>query len=159
MDYQVGKIGRVVVARGFEGEDVYEQIESVAAKEGIRNAAVILVGGLRSAKVVVGPKEPTGPVEPAYVEFNDAREVAGVGTIFCDEGRPELHLHAGIGRGGEAIVGCLRGGANIFCVLEVIIFEIEGVNVSRRLDPELGFKLLTLIRNAGDARSEQTGRS
>ncbi|MHC4295584.1 MAG: PPC domain-containing DNA-binding protein, partial [Planctomycetota bacterium] len=115
-----------------------------AAKENVRCATVVVVGGLRSAKVVVGPKNPTGPIEPSFVEFDDAREIAGVGTIFCDEEGPKLHLHAGIGRGTEALVGCPRGGAKVFCVLEVIIFEIEGVDATRRIDPELGIKLLTL---------------
>ena len=144
MDYRAGKIGRIIVARGFDGEDVYSEIESLAAREDICCAAVVLVGGLRRAKVVVGPKQPTGPIEPKYVEFDDAREIAGVGTIFCDEEGPKLHLHAGIGRGKDTLVGCPRGGATVFCVLEVIIFEIEGVDASRQIDPELGLKLLTL---------------
>ena len=146
MDYQTGKIGRVIVARGFEGEDVYEEIESIAAMESVRSAAVILIGGLRSARVVVGPKSPTGPIEPQYTEFDDAREIAGVGTIFrdCDDETPKLHLHAAIGRGDEAIAGCPRGGAKVFCVLEVVILEIEGIDAARALDPELALKLLTL---------------
>ena len=148
MDYQTGKIGRIIVARGFEGEDVYEEIESIAAKEGVASAAVILIGGLLSARVVVGPKSPTGPIEPQYTEFDDAREVAGVGTIFrdCDDDSPKLHLHAAIGRRDEVLVGCPRGGAKIFCVLEVVIIEIEGLDASRALDPELALKLLTLAR-------------
>jgi len=146
MDYQTGKIGRVIVARGFEGEDVYEEIESIAAREGVRSAAVILIGGLRSARVVVGPKSPTGPIEPRYTEFDDAREIAGVGTIFrdCDDDSPKLHFHAAIGRGDEVLAGCPRGGAKVFCVLEVVIFEIEGIDASRAPDPELALKLLTL---------------
>jgi len=153
MDYQIGQIGRVVVAHGFEGEDLYGEIERLAAREKINCAAVVLVGGLRSGKVVVGPKSPTGPIEPQFVEFNDAREVAGVGTIFPDETGPKLHLHAGIGRGREAIVGCPRGGAEVFCVLEVVIFEITGVDASRKLDPELGLKLLSL---AGPGREKES---
>lgn len=146
MEYQTGKIGRVVVARGFEGEDVYKEIESIAAKESIDSAAVIIVGGLRSGRVVVGPKSPTGPIEPQYKEFDDAREIAGVGTIFrdADDGSPKLHLHAAIGRGDEVIAGCPRGGATVFCVLEVVIMEIEGLDASRAPDPELMFKLLKL---------------
>ncbi|HOF17713.1 MAG TPA: DUF296 domain-containing protein [Phycisphaerae bacterium] len=144
MDYSIGRMGRVVVARGFEGEDLYGEIESLAAKEDIACAAVVIVGGLRRAKVVVGPKNPTGPIEPTYREFDDAREIAGVGTIFRDESGPKLHLHAGIGRGDEAIVGCPRGGASVFCVLEVVLFEILGVDAAREPDPELGLKLLTL---------------
>jgi len=145
MDYQVGRIGRVIVARGFEGDDVYERIESIAAEENVNCAAVLLIGGLRKAKVVVGPKDPTGPIDPQYVSFDDAREIAGVGTIFCDEQGPKLHLHAAIGRGGEsAIAGCPRGGATVFCVLEVVIIEIEGIDARRALDPQLGVTLLTL---------------
>ncbi len=144
MDYSVGKIGRVIVARGRDGEDVYGEIERIAAKENIRCGVVILVGGLRSAKVVVGPKKPDGPIEPQFKEFNDAREIAGVGTIFCDDEGPKLHLHAGIGRGDEAIVGCPRGGAKVFCVLEAVIYEIEGIDAGRDLDPALGLKLLHL---------------
>jgi len=142
MDYQVGKIGRVVVARGFEGEDVYGRIEALAAKENIRGAVVVVIGGLRSARVVVGPKSPTGKIEPNYTEFDDAREVVGLGTIFRDDGAPSLHLHAGIGRGREALVGCPRGGAKVFCVLEVVLIEIEGIDARRELDAELGLKLL-----------------
>ena len=146
MDYQTGKIGRVIVARGFDGEDVYEEIESIAARESVNSAAVILIGGLRSARVVVGPKSPTGPIEPQYTEFDDAREIAGVGTIFrdCDDDSPRLHLHAAIGRGDEVIAGCPRGGAKIFCVLEVVILEIDGLDATRALDPETAFKLLSL---------------
>ncbi len=142
MEYQIGKLGRVIVARGFEGEDVYGEIESLAATENIRCAAVVVVGGLRKARVVVGPKSPTGPIEPNFTEFDDAREIAGVGTIFPDGDGPKLHLHAAIGRGKETIAGCPRGGATVFCVLEVVLFEIEGVDARREMDPELGLKLL-----------------
>jgi uncharacterized protein len=144
MEYASGRIGRVIVARAFEGEDVYAGIEAIAARENIRSAAVLLVGGLRSGKVVVGPKNPTGPIEPQYRSFHDAREIAAVGTIFCDGGKPDLHLHAAIGRGQETIVGCPRGGASVFCVLEIIILEIDGLDASRELDAELGLKLLRL---------------
>ncbi len=146
MDYDIGKTGRVVVARGFEGEDLYAEIEGLAARENIRLAAVVLIGGLRSAKVVVGPKSPAGPIEPNYTEFDDAREIAGVGTIAWDADKPILHLHAAIGRGESHIIGCPRGGATVFCVLEAVIIEIEGIDATRALDPELGLKLLTLAR-------------
>ena len=146
MDYEVGSIGRVIVARGLDGEDVYAEIESIAAKENIRSGMVLVVGGLRSAKVVVGPKDPHGPIEPLYRQFDDARELAGVGTLFSDKSGPKLHLHGAIGRGEEVIAGCPRGGATVFCILEVVIVEITGVDASRELDPELGLKLLALGR-------------
>jgi len=146
MEYLTGKVGRVVVARGFDGEDVYAAIQSLAAREHIRSGVVIVVGGLRKGKVVVGPKSPDGPITPQFTQFDDAREIAGVGTIFPDgdDGSPSLHLHAAIGRADQTIAGCPRGGATVFCVLEVVIIELEGIDADRRIDPELGIKLLTL---------------
>lgn len=147
MEYQIGSIGRVIVARGFDNEAVYEEIEGICAKENIHNAAVLVVGGLRKGKIVVGPKDPDGKIQPQYAEFDDAREIAGVGTVFCDETGPKLHLHGAIGRGTETLAGCPRGGATVFCVLEVVIMEINGVDASRTLDPSIGAKLLTLGKN------------
>lgn len=144
MEYQVGDTGRVIVARGFEGDDVYAEIERIAAAEDVRCAAVVMLGGLRTGKVVVGPKNPTGPLEPIMREFADAREIAGVGTIFCDEDGPKLHLHGAIGRGDEVIAGCPRGGATVFCLLEVVIIELIGVDAARAVDPEIGLKVLTI---------------
>jgi len=144
MEYQTGKVGRVLVARMFDGEDVYAQIEALAAKEKIQSAVLWLVGGLKSAKVVVGPKSPTGRIDPMFRSFDDAREIAGVGTIFPDESGPKLHLHAAIGRGDEVLAGCPRGGASVFCVLEAVIVEILGVDGRRVMDEELGLKLLRL---------------
>ena len=106
MEYEIGKVGRIIVARGFDGEDVYKNIEAIAVKEGVNSAAVMVLGGLRRAKVVCGPKDPAGPLEAIWEQFDDAREIAGVGTIFCDDDQPRLHLHGAIGRGKSAIAGC-----------------------------------------------------
>lgn len=145
MDYDVGRIGRVVVARGFDGEDVYAGIESIAAKEGIASGIAIVVGGLRTGTVVVGPEDADAKtLTPMMREFDDAREIAGVGTIFSDDEGPKLHLHGAIGRGDEVIAGCPRGGASVFCVLEIVIVELLDVQASRAVDPQFALKLLTL---------------
>jgi predicted DNA-binding protein with PD1-like motif len=149
MEYQIGRLGRVVVARMFDGEDVYAQIEGLAASKKIESAAVLLVGGLKAAKVVVGPKSFTGKIEPMFRSFDDAREIAGVGTIFPDESGPKLHLHAAIGRGDQVLTGCTRGGASVFCALEAVIVEILDVHGRRVMDPELGLKLLRLVSPRG----------
>ena len=57
MEYAVGKTGRVIAARLFEGEDIYESIHEIAAAENIKSAAVFITGGFRQANVVVGPKQ------------------------------------------------------------------------------------------------------
>jgi predicted DNA-binding protein with PD1-like motif len=148
MEYTVGTAGRVIAARLFEGEELYESIESIAEKEKIKSAAVLITGGIRKADVVVGPKTETPKIEPNFKKFQGPGEVLGVGTIYCDDtGKPKLHLHAGMGRGDKYIVGCPRGGASIFLILEVTIIEITGIDAKRETDPLTGFKLLRIKKS------------
>ncbi len=145
MEYAVGKPGRIIAARLFEGENLYESIESIAEKEEIKSAAVLITGGIRKADVVVGPKTEKPKIEPNFFNFSGPGEVLGVGTLYCDdEDKPKLHLHAGLGRADTHIVGCPRGGATIFLILEVTIIEITGIDAKRQIDPALGLKLLRI---------------
>ncbi len=144
MEYTVGSVGRVVVMRLNEGEDLYESIESVAKKEDIRSAAVLITGGLRSASVVVGPKQEKPEIVGDFRQFAGPGEVLGVGTIYCDDEGPKMHIHTAIGKGDLAMVGCPRGGAKIFLVMEITIIEIAGINAKRTLDESSGIKLLKL---------------
>jgi hypothetical protein len=145
MEYAVGRAGRIIAARLFEGEELYESIESIAEKEQIKSAAVLITGGIRKADVVVGPKTETPKIEANFKSFVGPGETLGVGTIYCDDtGKPKLHLHAGLGRGNNHIVGCPRGGASIFLILEVTIIEITGIDAKRETDPASGFKLLRI---------------
>lgn len=143
MEYAVGRAGRVIAARLREGEDLYECVESIAAKENIKCAAVLITGGIRKADVVVGPKEEKPKIVGNFKQFDGPGETLGVGTIYCDDQGPKLHLHAAMGKGDNMVVGCPRGGASIFLILEVTIIEIEGLEAGRRFDPECGLNLLS----------------
>jgi len=142
MEYAVGRAGRVIAARLFEGEDLYESIEQLASKENIKSAAVLITGGFRKANVVVGPKQEVPKIVGNFRDFAGPGEVLGVGTIYRDDQGPKLHIHTAIGKGSETLVGCPRGGAKIFLVLEVTIIEIEGVCASRSYDEKTGLNLL-----------------
>lgn len=145
MQYTQGKLGRVFLARLQDGESIYEAVEAIARREDIHGAAVLAVGGIRSGKVVTGPVHPTGKVVPHFEEFDDARELVGVGTLFPQDGQPVLHFHAGMGRRDTAMVGCPRAGMAVYLVLEVVIIELLGMDASRELDPEFGVHLLKLV--------------
>ncbi|HUW20294.1 MAG TPA: DUF296 domain-containing protein [Sedimentisphaerales bacterium] len=142
MEYAVGKPARVIAARLFEGEDLYQCIEQLSRKENIRSAAVLITGGFREANVVVGPKAEKPRIVGNVKDFVGPGEVLGVGTIYCDDEGPKLHIHTAIGRGDETIVGCPRGGAKTFLVLEVTIIELTGLKAERKQDEETGLKLL-----------------
>ena len=143
MEYTVGKTGRVIAMRLSEGDDLYESVESVAKKENIKAAAVFITGGFREANVVVGPKQEKPKIVGNFKEFAGPGEVLGVGTIYCDDQGPKMHLHAAIGKGDETIVGCPRGGAKTFLILEITIIEIESIEGGRKPDAETGLNLLT----------------
>jgi predicted DNA-binding protein with PD1-like motif len=135
VNYTQGRLGRVFVARLEDGESIYDAVEEIARKEGIEAASVLAIGGIRRGKVVTGPQHPTGKVVPHYEEFDDARELVGVGMLFPHEGKPSLHFHAGIGRHDSALVGCPRAGMSVYLVLEVIITELVGAAAKREHDP------------------------
>jgi hypothetical protein len=110
MEYAVGKPGRIIAARLNEGEDLYQCIEKIAEDEKIDCAAVFITGGIRKANVVVGPKEEKPKIVGNFMEFTGPGEALGVGTIYRDDTGPKLHIHAAMGKGGNNIVGCPRGG-------------------------------------------------
>ncbi|MBN1126762.1 MAG: DUF296 domain-containing protein [Sedimentisphaerales bacterium] len=144
MEYTTGNIGRVIAMRLSEGDDLYESIQSVAQKENIRAAAVLITGGIRKASVVVGPKQETPKIVGDFREFVGPGEVLGAGTLYWDDEGPKLHIHTALGKGDMAMVGCPRGGASTFLILEVTILEITGIEASRKFDPQTGLKLLKL---------------
>ena len=142
MEYAVGKTGRIIGARLFEGEDLYECVEEIAKKENIKSAAVLITGGFRKASVVVGPKQEKPKILGNFKDFAGPGEVLGVGTIYCDDTGPKLHIHTAIGKGNQTMVGCPRGGAKTFLIMEVRIIEITDLNAGRIPDKEKGLKLL-----------------
>ena len=143
MEYAVGRTGRIIAARLFEGEDLYESIHEIAVAEKITSAAVFITGGFRKANVVVGPKQEQPTVVGEFKEFAGPGEVLGVGTIYPDKEGPRLHMHTAIGKTDEIMVGCPRDGTKTFLILEVTIIEILGLNAERKFDEKTGLNLLT----------------
>ncbi len=144
MEYTVGSVGRVVVARLFEGEDLHESIGLIARKEEIRCAAVLITGGFRESHIVVGPRQEEPKIEPRFQVFAGPGEVLGVGTLFWNDIEPKLHIHTAIGKDGESLVGCPRHDTRTFLILEVTIIEIAGIDAVRQFDPKAGMNLLRL---------------
>ena len=144
MEYSVGQVGRVVVARLFEGEDLHSCIDQIAREANIRCASVLIVGGFRTSAVVVGPEQEKPQIVPRFTTFSGPGEVLGVGTLYWDDAGPRLHIHTAIGKDGENLVGCPRRDTKTFLILEITILEITGIEATRQFDPGSGMKLLRL---------------
>jgi len=145
MQYSEGTIGRVFTLRLDSGERVPDVIEQFAKDHDIKRAHCTLLGGIDKGNIVVGPKDGDAPViDPIIYGISGAHEVAAVGTIFPDEeGTPILHMHAALGHDGETRMGCIRPGLNVWLVGEVVIMEILGNEMLRKIEKKSGLKLLS----------------
>jgi predicted DNA-binding protein with PD1-like motif len=143
MEYRKGTIGRVFSLRFDEGDFFLEELIKMIRKENIRSGWFHVLGGLREADVVTGPKEPVMPPEPVWSEVRGAREVLGAGSIFWDDTEPKIHLHAAMGHHGDTLTACVRKGTKVYLVLEVMIIEIEGIEATRPWFEKGGFNRLT----------------
>ena len=144
MKYQIGKPGRVVVARLEDRDDVIGSIVAIAKKENIRAGYVSIVGGMREGGIVVGPEKDEFPPVPVWRQLGESHEVTGFGTIFWQNDEPKVHFHGTFGKKDTVKMGCLRRDSETFLVLEAVIVEIKGVEATRELDPESGMVLLKL---------------
>ncbi|HEB76223.1 MAG TPA: DNA-binding protein [Nitrospirae bacterium] len=142
MDYRTGSIGRVIVMRFNDGDDLVGGLTEVARKEDIRSAIFHVVGGLKRGSFVVGPEEEKMPPKPVWRELNESHEILGTGTIFWDDEGPKIHLHAAYGKRDAVRTGCLRKDSEVFLIIEAVIFELKGIDARRIPDAATGLSLL-----------------
>lgn len=144
MEYSQGAFGRVFLIKFEDKDDLLAGLKEVASREKIKAGTIMLLGGMRSAGIVSGPKEPVIPPEPMWMNFNDGREILGTGTVFWKGDEPAIHLHGAIGRGKETSVGCIRKDSSVYFVIEAVIAEIIGVNARKVMNDKTGVAMLEL---------------
>ncbi|MGI6513799.1 MAG: DUF296 domain-containing protein [Syntrophomonadaceae bacterium] len=143
MKYSQGQLGRVLVAKIEHGDDLLKELSQLAVKEGMTAAVLFLIGALKKASLVAGPQEDVIPPSPVWNSFDDAHEMIGIGTLFVDHNQePVIHLHASAGRADDCRTGCIRGDAEAYLVVEVIILEILDSGARRKLDAITGMDML-----------------
>ena len=144
MRHSEGRTGRVFVLRLEDGDEVPTCIERFAAEEGVRLATVALIGGIGSGRVVVGPRDShSRPIVPAEHPLDAPHEVLATGLIAPGpDGRPSLHIHGALGRGGRTVTGCLRPGVGTWLTGEAVVTEILGSPAARTADADTGLALL-----------------
>jgi predicted DNA-binding protein with PD1-like motif len=143
MQYSEGRLGRVFVIRLEDGEDLIGSIQRFVAEKGVATGMIHFLGALREGRFITGPKEPTIPPEPPFVEnLVGAWETFGVATIYPgDGGEPTIHIHASAGHGDRSLTGCLRERATTYLVVEAVVFEFLGLEARRCIDERTGLYL------------------
>lgn len=144
MQITEAKLKRIFVVRLEDGERLPDAVEKLANDKKIRSAFVLLIGGARDGKLVVGPGKGGKKQKILTQSFRQGHEILGIGTIFVGMHGPELHLHTAVGRGKNVLVGCGRTGLRVNFIIEAVIIELGGLDAKRALDPATGFHLLKL---------------
>jgi predicted DNA-binding protein with PD1-like motif len=139
-----GTLGRIFILRLEDGDIVPTCIERFAEEKGVLTGHVVLVGGIGSGEMVVGPRRSDEmPPDPMLLPVDGAHEVVGVGILAPDEeGKPILHIHASLGRSGRTVTGCLRPGVTTWLVGEAILYEIVNTKAAHLTDKKTGLVLL-----------------
>jgi predicted DNA-binding protein with PD1-like motif len=57
MKYQTGRAGRVILVRLENGDAVLDEICGLVKRENIRAGIFYLIGGIKTARIVVGPEK------------------------------------------------------------------------------------------------------
>ena len=145
MQYSEGTIGRVFTLRLEDDERIPDCIEKFAKEKDINAAFCAMIGGVDKGNIVVGPVDGDAPtIDPMLFPISAAHEVAALGTLFRNEaGDPMLHMHAALGRDGKTSTGCIRPGLDVWLVGEVVILEILGTDMLRKVEAKSGLALLT----------------
>ncbi len=142
MEYRTGSIGRVLTIRFDHGEDFLKGLEEILLKEKIQSCWFQVIGALDKAGVVIGPKEPVVPPEPIWQNVDGACELLGCGSVYMDGDAPKIHLHGALGEHGKTLTGCIRKDSRVYLVLEVIVFELQGISATRPWDEAAGISRL-----------------
>lgn len=145
MKYQVGEVGRVILAHFEDGDEIIANLSGIVRKENIRGGILYLLGGIREGRIVVGPvHDDVRPPEPTWREIVESHETLAIGTVFWYGDEPRVHIHGTYGKFDAVKTGCLRDEAKTFLIMEAVIIELKGVDAVRDLDPVINMALLKL---------------
>jgi predicted DNA-binding protein with PD1-like motif len=151
MQYSQGSLGRVFVLRLEDGEDLIASLEGLAREKGVAAGVALFMGALKDGQMVTGPEVATIPPTPHWESFQSAWEVVGMASIYPGEKGPMVHTHSSLGRGREAMAGCVRMVASVYLIVEAVLFELLEVDARRVLDEKSGLHLLSLRLGCPDA--------
>jgi predicted DNA-binding protein with PD1-like motif len=143
---RTGRPGRVIVARVMPGSDLLETLRRVVRDEGIEAGVILsVVGLLREARLRNCKRLPEAyPITDenrTYLSFERPLEILSAsGNVTRLEGEPLVHAHVTLSSvegdeirvvGGHLIEGCM-----IFGFAEIILMELDGIEMEKRLDEE-----------------------
>ena len=143
MEMAQGKLGRVIAVRLKPGTDVLLGLQEACERNGINNGVILSAIGSLQDPHFCNPVELPTKAGYGYGEtlhLTGPIELTSASGIIChdDEGNTNLHVHMTVtDRHGNAHGGHLVEGTKVLLTVDVILAEIEGLVMGRKLDEEL----------------------
>lgn len=143
-----GGLGRVIVVRLRPGADVLLSLEEACRRNHIENGVILsAIGSLQSPQFCDVVELPTkaGYGYGETLHLTGPIELTSASGIIChdEEGKINLHVHIDLcDRHGNAHGGHLVEGTKVLLTLDAVIAEVEGVDMRRKYNDELGVPLL-----------------
>lgn len=142
MKYAEGSIQKIHVLRIEPGEDVLVCIQNYCDKHHITNGLILTGIGSLDGCTFFDPQEiPEKPGLYGYVTPIDRLtpiELVGLNGIICTapDGKAAPHIHACFADAeGNEYGGHLKEGNRVLVTVELVIAELAGVRMARKMDP------------------------
>ena len=138
MEYR--RFGDTVVLRIDRGEEICEQLKSMALKEEIRLAEISALGAVNDFTVGVFR---TGEKKYYANRFTGDHEIVSLtGTISTMNGEYYAHLHMSAGNAKGEVFGGHLNSARVSATCEMIVRVIDG-RVGRAFNEDVGLNLFS----------------
>ena len=138
MEYR--RFGDTVVLRIDRGEEICEQLKSMALKEEIRLAEISALGAVNDFTVGVFR---TGKKKYYANRFTGDHEIVSLtGTISTMNGEYYAHLHMSAGNAKGEVFGGHLNSARVSATCEMIVRVIDG-RVGRAFNEDVGLNLFS----------------
>ncbi|MDI6730572.1 MAG: DNA-binding protein [Candidatus Altarchaeum sp.] len=141
MKYTSANLKRILIVEFEHGDDLIERLIALVKKENILGGVILLLGAMKQAAIIVGPEKISILPVPIWKNFDDGREILGVGTIFWKENEPKIHIHAGFGRKDDVLLGCVRKDTKVYLVVECVLFEFDK-KTEKKFNSEMGIDVI-----------------
>jgi hypothetical protein len=124
-------LGRVFVLNLKRGDLLLESVRDLLAKEGVKNAALLSIVGSLQKLVYHRPLSFAASAEDEFITVEKPMEI-GMCSGMVINGQPHFHIVAADPQ--ETHVGHLEEGTTVLYLAEIMLCEIEGLNIQRKLD-------------------------
>ena len=130
--------GKIVILELIRGDLLIESITEALAEEGIQNAVVISAVGSLQKVVYHRPTDMSAAAVDEIVEIEEPFEISSLSGSVIDG---QAHFHFSASSPNRDCGGHLEPGTEVLYLFEVVLAEITGLNLERRLTPEKVKKL------------------